>query len=559
VGVFAVTFAYLLFTAWYQERDVSMNVQDELMYLVQAQAVAHGHLWYPAHPMADFFTELFVINRPVYAGMYFPGTALLYATTVWFHVPTWVLAAAVNAAAAAMVYRITAELLDGFAGLLAALLMISLSAFRWTSVMVMSHPLMLLLGLLMFWCYLRWRRDGGRVRWMALMGVFAGWAAITRPLDSLAYGLPIFACVLIDLFRHRGWPRARTIVAIAVAAAPFLSLQLIQNKGVTGRFAQTPVQFFHDYYFPWTYVKGHEETLPANLPKDIPTFRSYYETFVMSGVYKHRYERLMMRFPQAIQFSMPATWVIFFVPAGLLGLAVERRYWGYASIFLAYVLLYMTFPFFLSQYIMIVAPMGILILLLGARQMEAAAASGTTVTVAGRPAWRVRFVAAVTTLWIVASVAAALPEVNGLLDEPKVSIPMQTFNGAIPTLDKPAVVFFRSRPDNPNAWKHEQVFNIEGAPIDDSPVVRAQDLGPRDIELVRYYADHQPNRVFYMFQQEASLLTRLGTAAELRDRPERLNVPVAEPKPEPPRPPRKGRPAETEDEPDPPEAAAKEE
>jgi len=423
----------------------------------------------------------------------------------------------------------------------------------------------------MFWCYLHWRRDGGRVRWMLAMGGFAGWAAITRPLDALAYGIPIFVCVLIDLFRHATWPRGRTIVAISVAAAPFLSIQLIQNKGVTGRFGQTPVQAFHDYYFPWTYVKGQDQTLPPNLPSEIPQFRAYYETFVMSSVYKYRLERLehrlFYRFVPAVAYSTPGTWMIFFIPVGVLALVLRPRLWGYASIFVAYTLLYMTFPVFLSQYIMVVAPMGMLLMLLGARQMEIAAAAGmhraehpsrtgdtSHAPAPTRPAWRVRFVAGLTTLWIVGSVVASLPEVNGLVDEPRVSAPMKNFNLALRTLEKPAVVFFRSRKDNPFAWKHEQVFNIEGAPIDASPVVRAQDLGPRDIELVRYYAERQPNRVFYMYQQEALLLTRLGTAKELVEHPERLNVPVADPAPEPPRPARRGHP-EPDDESDAPEPA----
>jgi len=108
-------------------------------------------------------------------------------------------------------------------------------------------------------------------------------------------------------------------------------------------------------------------------------------------------------------------------------------------------------------------------------------------------------------------------------------------------MTKPALVFFRSLPDNESAWRHEQVYNVEGAPIDASPVVRARDLGPRNIELVRYYADRQPERTVYIFHQEAGQLQRIGAAAEIRDHPQLLDVPDVRPPEPPPAPARRKR------------------
>ena len=47
--------------------------------------------------------------------------------------------------------------------------------------MLMSHQVLLLVGLLMVWAYLRWRRER-RLRWALLIGAFAGFGAITRPV-----------------------------------------------------------------------------------------------------------------------------------------------------------------------------------------------------------------------------------------------------------------------------------------------------------------------------------------------------------------------------------------
>src|SRR5258706_2494813 len=159
--VFILATAYLLLTAHLQRREFDMNIQDEMMYLVQAQLIAHGHLYLPAHPMADFFQELFLFHTPVYASMYFPGTALLYATTVWFHIPNWFLAAMVSGAAVAMTYRVLAEMVDNLSGLLGAKLLGACGAFSWTSIMEMSHPLLMLQGLLIVCCFLHCRSGGG--------------------------------------------------------------------------------------------------------------------------------------------------------------------------------------------------------------------------------------------------------------------------------------------------------------------------------------------------------------------------------------------------------------
>jgi hypothetical protein len=514
--VFVVATAYLLMTAHFQGRDLDMNIQDEFMYLVQSQLIAHGHLWLPAHPMADFFQELFLFHTPVYASMYFPGTALLYATTVWFHIPNWFLSAMVSGAAVAMVYRVFAEMLDGASGILGAMLLLACGAFRWTSIMVMSHPLLMLQGLLMFWCYLNWRR-GGRIGWLAAFGALAGWSAVTRPLDAIAWAAPPLALIAIDLWRASRAEKTKALALITIAAAPFLSLQLILDKGVTGRWLETPAQAFHHRYFPATFQRQGEELASAELPAALPQYKHYYDRFIMPGAARYHQERLIDRFPSGVIHTIPATWLLFFMPLGVAGLA-NRRQWALASVFVLFVLCYMTFMFFAAHYLIVVTPVGLFMVVLGARQLE-------------RFAGRLRnFVACVLTLWLAATAIACLPETNtGMRDEPKVSSVIQAFNRELSRIEKPAVVFFNWRPDNPDAWRHEQVYNIDAAWPDDAPVVRVQDLGPRDIELVRYYAEKQPSRIFYRFQQDSQQLTRLGTVAEILASPDRLRPPATMP------------------------------
>ena len=55
-------------------------------------------------------------------------------------------------------YRVIGELLDGAAGIVAALLVPTIQMFRMNTIEPLSHTAMLMLGLLTTWMWLSWRR-----------------------------------------------------------------------------------------------------------------------------------------------------------------------------------------------------------------------------------------------------------------------------------------------------------------------------------------------------------------------------------------------------------------
>src|SRR5579859_5144 len=83
IGAGALAALYLWVTATIQNRSFVPRMQDECAYLISTQILAHGHLWMPQHPLADFFESYFVIVKPVYCSIYFPGTALFFVPAVW--------------------------------------------------------------------------------------------------------------------------------------------------------------------------------------------------------------------------------------------------------------------------------------------------------------------------------------------------------------------------------------------------------------------------------------------------------------------------------------------
>ena len=538
LGIAAASTGYFVFTAFLQDRDLFPKTHDEGSYVIGLRMLARGRLWMDQHPLADFFDTFYVITKPVYASLYFPGTALLYVPTDWMKWPTWVMPVVLSGVAVGMVYRLVTELVDGAAGALAALMMVGLSWFRMLSVLVFSQVPLLLLALLLLWAWLRWRREG-RARWAVAMGVCAGWAAIVRPLDAVCYGAAVGVGVLYELWKRpsplpspgipgegesRRARRALAVVWMVLSAAPFLALQLYFNKGVTGRWTQTPYTFYLERDQPRTSLGFHAFD-PTLVPETtLAQKRDYYRQFMHGFIREHQPGTVLgvwagKALPMLLEATLPARMLVVLLPVAVLGLTDVRRrvVWATLPLFVGG---YVLNTFFLEHYAAAVIPAVLLSVVLGLRSLE--------------EAWpgladRVRAAGAVA---IVGASLTALYEFNSLstaFDRDEATrtrhrIDDETFRS--PTLrnarqieglvDKPAVVLFRYPPGSPvSKIIEEPVYNTDVAWPDDAPVIRAHDLGERNIEMFQYYAARQPERTFYRFDRGTGMLTPLGTAGNL--------------------------------------------
>ena len=307
--IFLMSTAYLLLTALGQHRDMVPKFHDEFMHLLQMRMLAAGRLWMPQHPLADFFETFHVLVKPVYASIYFPGTALLYVPTIWFHLPFWfgpLMAAAVSVA---LFYTIVTELVDGVAGLLGALLLISLHTFCLLSLAVMSHGAIIFLGLAVVWAYLRWR-EKHFLRWAAVMGALAGWAAITRPIDALAYVLPVMLAVAFALKTLPPRRRLATIALAFLAAVPFIALQLIEDVGVTGHLLETPYQFYARLDSPGLEYGFAPRDPAAGVQSALPQKQLFYSKFLLPEIQAHTWSNVPRiwlddRLPLLMRVTLP--------------------------------------------------------------------------------------------------------------------------------------------------------------------------------------------------------------------------------------------------------------
>jgi hypothetical protein len=344
------------------------------------------------------------------------------------------------------------------------------------------------------------------------MGVAMGWAAITRPVDALCFAVPIGLAMLLAAARNS--PRLWSLLVVVLATLPFAAIQLSINRGVTGSFVTTPFSLYATRDYPGTQY-GFEHYRAGDQPVSaLPQKQAYYETDVRPVVATHSPAAAARRWaqnnaPETILLGVPHAILIALLPAGAWA-ALSRR--GTAVTIVAplplFVLLYWPYAFFLPHYTLIAAPAVIALLLLGR-----AAAMDLF------PPGRSRTAIGATLAAVIGGVTLVeLPEFNRLnADEffPATGLTQidKTLAGAIPP-DERAVVLFRYPSEGGNPHE-EPVYNPSAAWPDDARVIRAHDLGERDIELFRYYAKTQPDRVIWRYDRGSGELTRLGAVGDL--------------------------------------------
>ena len=497
---------FLIATSLYYDRYLKPMWHDEFAYAIQTRMLAQGRLWMPAHPLGEFFETFYVLHQPRYAAIYFPGTALLYVWAIWLHVPLWIASASLAGVTIGLFYWVIGDLIDDVAGGLGAAILLSLTEFQRMAMAFMAQVPMLLLSLLMVWSFLRWRRHK-RAQWALCIGVFAGWAAITRPLDAICYAAPIGLAMLWDLRGNPLRQRTASLASIIAGALPFLAVQLIFNLGVTGSVLTTPWHVYVDRDLPGAGLgfRAFDATLrpQSSLPEKQLFYKRFISPYLAHHDWMHAPAALLQRAMSVVQVALPHPALL---PIALAGLAAfKRRRWIFPAAIFLFILFYGLYPFTLPHYTLIAAPAAIMLLLMGIRAIE-------TSWLAGR---RIVFMALATGVLIIALVNQS--EARFQIEVYHRPADHRAVDHALASIPAPAVVLFRF---SPHASEHfEPVYNIDVAWPDDAPIVRAHDLGERNIEIFRYYAARQPNREFYRFDLSDYTLRDLGSAKNLAQTP----------------------------------------
>jgi len=507
-----------------QNRDLGLKYHDEFSYMLQARMLASGRLWMPAHPLSDFFDSFQIIVQPVYCSMYFPGTALVLVPGVWLNLPHWMMEVLCCAVCVALLYYVVARLVDDVAGILAAAMLAESSLFHTFSVLVLSDAPVLMFGLAAIAAWLCWEDAvaAGTLRrrrqwlWAVLVGVFCGLAAITRPVDALCFALPIGVAMLVTLWRNcssapsRLPEYLRRILALAgwlvLGASPFLALQVYFNFGVTGSIFRTPFDLGNERIYPESRLGFHPQAATLYPPSIVPEKLARAKQMTWPFAREHTPLNALKiwwhkRIPNLLSDTTADPLILVLIPLGLI--SIRGRRWVLASMPLLFIFIYYFYIFWFPQYaVPLIAPMA-LIAVIGAREIPL-----TYRRIA-------EFATVLLTLGILIICITDLPELHhgrwdGFFDLPE----LRQMDDAVASIRSGrAVVLFRYAEGR--STENEPVHNETVLWPDDARVIRAQDLGDRDVELFRYYAKIQPDRVAYLYDRGPMKLFRLGTVADL--------------------------------------------
>jgi hypothetical protein len=518
----AVGFAsvlYLVSTALHSGRTLAPSWGDDQAYMLQLRMLATGRLWTVAHPLADFFENCFILVKPVYASMYFPGAAMLYVPTIWLGLPPWVLPVLTAGAVVGLTYAVVAQAVGRREALLAAVMMVGIGAFRVESTIVASRLPLMLLGLVATWAFLRWWRDG-RWRWFVVMGAAMGWAAVTRPLDAVCFAVPLVVGVASRLRANwAAWARAALIAT--VAAGPFLAVQGVFNHGVTGNWLYTPFRVYADQDLPNTHLGFHGYD-PAVRPRTELAFKqSVYDEHVVKLLKNHRPDNLAHvwleeRLPATTASTLPHPLLAAFFPAGVAALWIgwprrDRDRDGappdrvgalvIAGVLPMFVLAYAFYAFFLGSYPLMAAPAVVMMTAMAPRAIADAFPRAA------------RFVYVFAGLSIVTLSLLQLPELNRFVYDQRAAMNFESVEAELAKLPRPAIVLIDAGPLPNDLFVF--TYNTGVVNPDDAPLIRANDLGPRNRELFAYYATTQPARRVYRYAFKSRGPVYLGTVTEL--------------------------------------------
>lgn len=505
LAVAVLSTLYFPYTAYEQGRNFQPKWQDELSYRIQFQQLAHGHLWHREHPCADFFDTFQVLVHPVYASMYFPGPSLLYALTLLAHLPLWTMSVLISGLAVAVIFLVVTDLTDVIGGLLAVLMTIGNELFRRLSIMTFGYPLILLLSISAVWSWLRWRKTQ-HLRWAILIGACCGFAAITRPMDAVIVAAVIGIDLLLSLRQRTRQQNLKLFGSIILGALPFLTLQVVFDLGVTGKPFLTPFDLYAQRDYPGTTIGFHTYDPTRRPVSIIPQKQAFHDTWTLPAIRNHTPGNVLRdwapeRLRMILDNLLPHVMFIILLPVGLLGLRTRPRVliWLMLPMF---AITYSFYTFFFPHYAATVMPAVMLTAILSIEQCSTV----------WQPAARFAQMFLVSAIALMSLTETA--EFNRYERDEIFVTNHSAVDDALAKLEhRPAVVLFHySSTDSPH---DEPVYNIDVPWPDDAPIVRAHDLGPRNIEIFRYYAEHQPNRAFYLYNRADGSVRFLGFAPEL--------------------------------------------
>jgi hypothetical protein len=221
--------------------DLYSGNKDEPVYVLQARALAEGHLTLPLYRDLAFFQPWFTAPRGGHLIFVFPpGYPAVLAVSFRLFGSMLPALGAIAAACVLGMFLFAQEVTQSRRIALVAAAVLTVSPIlAIQSGLFLSYLFTLALGLLLGWSLLEGVRRT-RTGLCVAAGVFLGTILLTRPLDAVLWGLP-FLVYLVVLHRHALRALVGRFAWVAAGLAPLGVAMLLFNRHVTGSPTLFPV------------------------------------------------------------------------------------------------------------------------------------------------------------------------------------------------------------------------------------------------------------------------------------------------------------------------------
>ncbi len=217
-------------------------VLDEYGYLLQADTFASGRLTTPTHPLAEFFTVPYILERPSYNAKYPPGQGLALGLGQallghpWFGV--WL--------SCGLLAALIGWALQGWFppewALAGAIFVLPFCLFTHTMNSYWGGAVAGIGGALMVGAFPRLAQPAASPMLAAIFALGASILAATRPFEGLLLALPLIAALLFRPLSARHW------IAFGLTAAAGAAFLCTYNAAVTGNPFQLPYLEYEKQY-----------------------------------------------------------------------------------------------------------------------------------------------------------------------------------------------------------------------------------------------------------------------------------------------------------------------
>lgn len=226
-----ILLSWFVYGFWLLGTSISNDIYAVHM---QALTFASGHLYAPAPPVPEAFTQpRFLVVRDIWISQYPPGQALLLVPFVMAGLPIWLAPGLFAAGIVALFWKIARRRIDEHCAALAVAALVTSAFFVFNATTLYAHAPAAFFGLAAAFSIMKYR-EGRSLFWVLLAGMSIGAMGTMRPFNAFLFICVLGPVLLADWWREKTFRSVMAMVIFGLGGIPFAVILFGYNVLITG-------------------------------------------------------------------------------------------------------------------------------------------------------------------------------------------------------------------------------------------------------------------------------------------------------------------------------------